>query len=313
MKRKLHLTLLPLIILVLRISAYSQGYTFSMTNTQNFEYLENATTVNNTMWGYEVYSIPIGFNILFFDSYIDTLFVYENHPWMLTSTDLENTQAINPFGTTLIDRGEGTSTSESRISYKHLNLPGNRICIIEWKNFGFDGDFWCYEVSTDYVNFQIWLYEADNRIEYHYGPQHITNFTCSFWGESGPFVSLIPWMNFEEDLLSDSTLWLSGVYTNPVLNMSNDPGYLTGTIQDGTVYTFENVLTSSENVAKEVFKIFPNPVDDHATLLLKDVDELCNIEIYNVNGIPEIEFSSLFVDGSYHVFQLQALNLALNC
>lgn len=297
------LTIVALFItLISQSTIYAQGYNFFASTSQGYESLTDAAVVNNAMWGYDTYPVPIGFDILFFNSYIDTLFVYENHPWMLTTTDLTNTKVINPFGTTLIDRGEGTEISRSTILYKVINDPGNRICIIEWRNFGFDGDYWCHLTSIDFVNFQIWLYEIDNKIEFHYGPQRVTNFECSFWGESGPIVSLVPWMNFEEDLMSDSTLWLSGNYQSPTLEMTDYHGYLNGTIQEGTVYTFNNVLTNTSKIKLTQIKIFPSPVIDVATIVLEDdMTKNCDIEIYQANGKLEKQFNAQIINGEINL------------
>lgn len=290
------------LIISFQFNVFSQPYTFSFKTSQGYETLNNAVLVNNNMWGYEIYSLPIGFDFLFFNSYIDTLYVYENHPWMLTSTDLTNTKVINPYGTSLIDRGEGTEISRSKILYKVINDPGNRICIIEWKNFGFDGDYWCYLTSIDYVNFQIWLYEIDNSIEFHYGPQLVTHFECSFWGESGPFVSLTPWMNFEEDLFSDSTVWLDGPDQSPILKMSAYPGYLSGTIQEGMVYTFNNVLTNRSEIKLKQVKMFPSPVIDDVTITLEDeMTNDCDVEIYQANGKVEKQFNAQIINGKINL------------
>lgn len=275
-------------VTVFEISTFGQGYQFSK-RTEIYNNLTDAVLVNQGLWGYETYAIPIGFDFLFFDSYIDTLVIYENIPGFFTSNNLEDSQYIGPFGATLIDRGELNGISLSKISYKVLNDPGNRICIIEWKNFGFEGDVWCNNTSTDYVNFQVWLYEAMDIIEFHYGPNLITNFQCSFWGEVGPTIALSPWGNYLENIVSDSTIWLTGLAGAPSIILSNMPYYVTGIIDQGTIYCFNNVLTSTNDLHLTKVDIFPNPVKDVASVVVPDCSGQCNIEIYDLQGRLELK------------------------
>jgi hypothetical protein len=67
----------------------------------------------------------------------------------------------------LCDRGMGTDSSQSPISYKIRGFRGHHIVKIEWKNAGFFED-WSYQGNCDrHLQFQLWLYEKDSRVELH--------------------------------------------------------------------------------------------------------------------------------------------------
>jgi hypothetical protein len=67
----------------------------------------------------------------------------------------------------LCDRGIGTDTSHSPITYKICRRIGRRILKIEWENAGYFED-WSYRGICDrHLHFQLWLHEKDSRVELH--------------------------------------------------------------------------------------------------------------------------------------------------
>lgn len=67
----------------------------------------------------------------------------------------------------LCDRGIGTDTSQSPISWKMARRRGKRILKVEWVNAGYFED-WSYRGFCDrHLHFQLWLYEKDSRVELH--------------------------------------------------------------------------------------------------------------------------------------------------
>jgi hypothetical protein len=67
----------------------------------------------------------------------------------------------------LCDRGIGTDSSLSPISWKIVRKWRKKIVIIEWENAGYFDD-WSYRGRCDrHIHFQLWLYEKDHRVELH--------------------------------------------------------------------------------------------------------------------------------------------------
>ena len=59
----------------------------------------------------------------------------------------------------------------SIIRWQTEGVPGEQVFTIEWANAGmYDEVFDSSGSSLSYVNLQVRLFEADNSIEYHYGP-----------------------------------------------------------------------------------------------------------------------------------------------
>ncbi|NBP06244.1 MAG: hypothetical protein EBV15_08525 [Bacteroidetes bacterium] len=67
----------------------------------------------------------------------------------------------------LCDRGIGTDTSQSPISWKIKHHWGRRILKIEWGNAGFFEDWSYHGICHRHLQFQLWLYEKDSRVELH--------------------------------------------------------------------------------------------------------------------------------------------------
>jgi hypothetical protein len=67
----------------------------------------------------------------------------------------------------LCDRGIGTDTSQSPISWKIKHHWGGRILKIEWGNAGFFEDWSYHGICHRHLQFQLWLYEKDSRVELH--------------------------------------------------------------------------------------------------------------------------------------------------
>lgn len=269
----------------------SGDYSFSKT-TGNYSDLTNAISINNgQLWDDPVGSVPIGFTFKLYDLMLDTVYFGMGLGGLVSSAidaNFEADYAIIPFEADLIDRGEISGISQSPISYKLEGNAGNRVLKIEWKNAGFVGEIGALGTLNDYVNFQVWLFEGSNDIEMHYGPNMVSNPVINYEGETGPFVGIS-----DKDLLNPYLL--SGSPDNPEL--SDTLACLDGTPANGTIYRFSNLTAGNDNDQPEkvLFKIFPNPVHqvatvrisqgslNHAELRLYDtfgriVKTICNIQ-----------------------------------
>lgn len=255
--------------LMLPTSLFSQSYSFT-SRSEAYNNLTNAVSLNKgEVWDMPDYIIPIGFNFHYFNYIMDTLYFFDSAPSILSSSDLEGGfhNIVIPFGASIVDRGYPGPVSQSPLSYQLTGEAGNRILKIEWKNVGFILEFYINNTLNDYTNFQLWLFEKDGKIEMHYGPSSITVPGIDFADESGPSVSLIPVYDYDMDTISSSSLSLVENPTNPSMVMSSEYQYLTGSIPDGMVYQFLNLLINTKDIeVKPSFSIYPNPSNDKITI-----------------------------------------------
>ncbi len=279
----------------------SQSYTFSKRSESYTELTAPIPLNNSDVWDFPDYTIPFGFDVWYFDTTIDTLYFFsEGAATILSTSNVEGGfhQLLIPFGAALIDRGYGTSTSQSPLSYEATGTTGERILKIQWKNAGFFGDFQANGFSTDYINFQLWIYETSGLIEMHYGPSLITYPNDDYTNGVGPAVGLIPSYDWDNDTLSSASLWLAGYPYNPYIEYANDLVFLNGSIMPDNVYAFHNVQVGVHHPENTIARVYPNPVHEVLTVQFNSLqDDIYMVEIYNANGQPvffaTIESSSL--------------------
>jgi photosystem II stability/assembly factor-like uncharacterized protein len=97
-----------------------------------------------------------------------------------------------------------------RISYKTLNSAPNRVFAIQYKNMR---AYYSAETTTR-LNFQVRLYEASNKIEFHYGPVTKGTFAGADIGASVGFKDHIGGDYHFYDLIAGGSVPASNVITN---------------------------------------------------------------------------------------------------
>jgi CubicO group peptidase (beta-lactamase class C family) len=271
---------------------FSSSKNYVNVSTDTYVDLTDATSINKGLtWDDPNYRIPIGFNFQQCDKTTDSLCIFAGNSISVGSvTNTINPEFI-PFGADLVDRAsnrnnfQGQSGSLSPISYKFEGSDGDRILKIEWKNVGFFGDIYTNNTSTDYVNFQLWLYESDSTIEVRYGPNSVTNPSVSYNNNTGPYIGFA--FNSRSAWFLKG-IWLRGNTTVPsYITNSQNPLYLNGTPANGTVYKFSKELLTGLSPKPRLvqkFQIYPNPTTGLATLSFGSLVQLTNIEIYNLQG-----------------------------
>tara|TARA_R110002012_G_scaffold69372_4_gene179512 strand:- start:18029 stop:19000 length:972 start_codon:yes stop_codon:yes gene_type:complete len=278
--------LLPVFLLFLLVANAQSVYNFE-TENNTYVNLTGSTSLNDgSIWDDPGYTIPIGFSFSFGTYTFNTIYILE---WsvggVLSSSPVDGgiVPLFVPMGQDLIDLGFSSGVSQSNISYKTEGASGSRILKIEWNNVGF------YEDSTesDFMNFQLWLYEGSNTVEFHYGPSSINNPSESFEGETGPQISLITSFNIDLQQLEDNAYFLSGNPVNPtvITLTSADPielSYLQGMMPNGTIYRFLRQPLSVEDFSQNDFQIYPNPTTEY--LNIKTQLSNYNYSIYNSLG-----------------------------
>ena len=93
----------------------------------------------------------------------DTVIIGQGRLMAGTSNALVNAGVFED----VCDRGIGTDSSCSPISWKITGRRGKRILKVEWQNVGYFEDWSYHSHCSRSISFQIWLYEKNSRLALH--------------------------------------------------------------------------------------------------------------------------------------------------
>jgi hypothetical protein len=242
---------------------------------QPYTPLENATLLGSEQydddlgWDDPEFSASLGFDFSFSGYVIDAMDQIGLGSLMLGTT-IDGQILLHGVMPTNYDLADRAINGEapSLIRWETTGDPGNRVFAIEWANAGlYEEVFEAPGSSVSYFNLQVRLFEADNAIEFHYGPTDISS-------EITDFEPQISGLLLEMDILSEnyngSIYALEGNPTDPTLTPLDglDAWYygpaLSSYPTDGTVYRFgpTGVTLNLEDVEQAVFTLSPNPTQD---------------------------------------------------
>lgn len=183
---------------------------------------------------------------------------------ILSSTNLATPYAqISPFMMDIIDgQYDNNGKADSDIRYVVEGEVGSRIFRIEWSNVAFYNEGAPYSMR---YNLQMWLFE-NGVIEFHYGAQEGLDYNVinDYEGVPVTFVRELDVLNY-----TFVEMWtLSGDAANPTWQDyptfdDFDAGVHLSTAPDnGTVYHFEPLLVSVEEMDVLTVALYPNPAQD---------------------------------------------------
>ena len=260
-------------------SAQVLPYLFTVDN-EPYQELTDATSLNgNTNWEDPDYLISIGFDFYGFGEWNNEMtfggvFGYGGELFLGSFDGTEPLNHLCPYGLDIQDPNTGTDLPPAgHIFQKVEGEAPNRICKLEWRNVGF------YLDDTDEMrmNFQMWLYETTNMIEFRYGPS--VNFNLEAVQElTGILVGLSK--DFDFNTFTFNYLWaLSGDAADPSIQ-SYDGFTIDFQIaeqvlqnpENGTVYRFNNLEVGVNEQFKDDLKIFPNPANEIVHMQWKGSD-----------------------------------------
>lgn len=295
--------LLTFFICVCALNAQAQFYNFTATSA-TYTNLTGSTSLNGTAtWDDPNFTIPIGFGFQYFNNSLSTFYISDvglGADLVNTPNDFGVVSILQAYGADIIDRGfdvnvgESSTGSQSNISYKLEGSSGNRILKVEWNNVGFYGDVDLNGASaTNFTNFQLWLFESDNSIEIHFGPNSITDTNLAFDDLSGSSIILVEEFNLDSGILGpNGALLLTGSPVSPslvtVFNFNNpENNVLNGVIPNGTLYRFVPSNLSTDEFETAQLKLFPNPSKD--VIHINGLTQTQPYKIYNVMGSKMME------------------------
>ena len=284
MKNRAHVLAM---FVMLPLFMMGQTYEFSV-SSEPYTDLNNGTPLVTEIWDDPGYTAPLGFVFHYYEQNVTSVNQLDSvaYPLLSTSPIGDTLAFFFVFGADLIDRGYEDTVLQSPITYKTTGPAGNRVFTIEWKNVGFFNQYWFLGDNTDFVNFQMRLYEADGAIEYHFGPSNITR-PDIVYDAGGPFVGLVEKLEWGPDVSYGEALLLTGLPANPTVVNEYETVFLNGTIPANTVYRFSRVPTAVDDPVTENDKPFfnPNPSDDFIQVANDFQEEIIPpVFVYNSTG-----------------------------
>lgn len=286
------------VFFALSMNLQAQTYNFSV-STGTYTDLSGSTSVNEgSTWDDPEFIVPIGFDFQLFDTTLSELVLGDGIFGGLRSVDMNSGlwPAVIYYGSDFVDRGyevgQGSAVtgSLSNISYLVEGDTGSRICKIEWNNAGFYFELADDNVSEDFTNLQIWLYEGTNEFEIHFGPSSISQPFLSFLGATGPGFVLISSIDINTDDIDDEAYSLTGDSSSPVMeeitSIYDDLDYIEGNAPEGTIYRFSRNTTGLAEIQQPVsFSVYPNPAKDQFSVVIEnDEVEVEAISILDNHG-----------------------------
>lgn len=192
---------------------------------------------------------------------------------------------ISPYMMDIIDgQLDNNGKADSDIRYITEGEPGSRIFKLEWSNVAFYNEGSPYAMR---MNLQVWLYEQDNAIEFHYGPRTTLDHSVitDYVGVPVTFMR-----NFNLDTFTwEDGFMLTGDPANPSWMNMNDGAalgtnqHLTETPPNGMVYRFFPLLVGVEETSEKTVSIYPNPATDFLQVN-RNTEEAALVTIHNSLG-----------------------------
>ena len=298
-------------------------YPYSFTKFKEaYTNLSGATNLlSATAWDDTTLVIPIGFNFKWaLNNNTSDSLVVDTYGLFSFKNDYDFTfympmRGMFPFYADMADLTLNGGSGTSPVSYVTTGAVGSRICKVEFKNAGFYED----ATATDYANFQLWLYETSNRIEFRYGPSLITDIQTDFLGDDGTRIGLVYKATLDintPDYIVDTCSYVQGNATtaNDVYSTTSTSYFdvnafaFTGVPDSGQVFQYAPAGISSGvdeiNKAFAAVSVFPTHFSD--AIIMTHDNQLLSAELRDLNGrtlVSETNAASLH---KLHVGQLPA-------
>jgi len=263
-------------------SIWNEGSSFPIYFNFNFMINGQAHTAINVMAGGGINFPGLGFK---------ELFVYHS-----------------PFGGYLL-KDAGTDSSLSEISYEIEGISGQRILKIQWVHAGFV-QWYTTSDTSDFVDFQIWLFEFDSHIEIHFGANSTNPGTYGYpesTSDSNPGCDMKFYFNGCEHVLG-----IIGPCNLPSYWIFNDcswnPSFIDGTPSNGITYNIFPSATDISETINNTITIFPNPSENTVTISgIPSEFKIQKIEIINPSG--QVIYQSIDIPQDINKISLSLKNL----
>jgi hypothetical protein len=239
-------------------------YPFEVLNEPYVDLVEPISVSGNELWDDPEYIVPIGFEFQLFDSPISQLYILPPGSQIVNSLSQKTTELLFPYLSDIMNASIDEAVSP--ISYLLDGTEGSYIFKLEFKNVGFYSEYESLGTFANTTNFQVWLYQGSNVIEYRFGENTIKSGNLIHIFGNGPLVGM------GQQVALDGSSWsgfwsLTGDPSNPTITaiptgtqFFTSEQILSGEPLSGTVYRFGTLPTSieeEETTATTELKIWP--------------------------------------------------------
>lgn len=278
--------------------SYSGGTYTPLSNATDLGFTGNWT---DTISDYLPFPIPFKYQ----NTTVNTFAIDHSGSIYLNGIESDHILLGQISGINLQYEGRG----RGKVQYATTGTTGNRIFKIEFSNVSWVGD----NTGTDTLNFQVWMHESDNAIEYRAGYSNVADtmfaltvaevsegkepIACALLGNPGDslgtdyqqqFVHAARYQ-FISSEFSDTAVTLTDMGVGgPVLDMDAIAAIFYGYYPaNGSVIRFVPKLTSSlSTVDFNMATVYPNPSrDGQYSLTLKEAPKAdAQLTIYDLTG-----------------------------
>ena len=247
------------ILLLLSVSICEGQYTFQ-TQMNTYQDLQNPTSLNQgAVWAANTYQVYFNFDFDILGQPHSALNVHSHGGISFAGLGMKELFVFHtPFGGYLL-QDRGTTTSMSPIGYEITGTPGQQILKIEWKNAGFV-QWYNTSDTADYVDFQIWIYEAGGRIDIRFGDSSTDPGTYGYpdaISDPDPGSSVKWWFDDCSNVLS-----VTGASNLPSYSFLNicSPNYsfIDGTPDQGITYIINPTTVDVEPAMLQDIQVAPS-------------------------------------------------------
>jgi uncharacterized repeat protein (TIGR01451 family) len=288
-------TRLSLVLIFLLMSIYSQAQVSSINFLQSMDTFQLISGTQVDMPNEDDIfhpNIPIGFAFTYNGNATNKIGICTNGFIVMDSLmhsglwlfNTQSTNQVNVFMSDLRNTNAGGS-----IEYVTVGTAPNRVCIIQWKDYGIFGIPYCH------LNFQIRLHEGSNCIQFYYG-------TNALAGNTGQLfhVGLTGNSTLDYNLRTTPSNWLN---SSPSLAFPGNGMFLNplSTLPSGLVFSFGSCPASGIPFSYITGNVF-NDINNNGS---RDVNEtpLANILVHdNTQNF----YTTTDTSGNYALFFLDS-------
>jgi len=272
------------VILLLLINSNTRAqfrYSFKDTSATYVPLIGGTSLNGTTIWDEQKYVAPMPFSWTMDSSFtLNSLKLkLSGYPGIVVDTAATNNVNGFFFGDfDIADRGllSGTA-SYSPIRYLTAGTAPNRIFKVELSNAGFWNEPDLYLTMNDYFNWQIWIYEGSQIVEFHYGPSQITYPKDYYYSQNtGPLCGYAKHVNEYSGFPSTGTYYFLKDITTPKI----DTDYLP---------TLPSISLSSWPANGRVFRFVPKWKLCVPPLVGFSASPVGKIVSYTYSGTPAID------------------------
>lgn len=275
--------LFSLLLLAATTFSRAQTYTFSHFN-ETYQVFSDGTLMDfDSICGYEELppSAPIGFQMPYFGYFMSTIRVDQS--FLMT----DNLSTVP--GEDVIAQMFALSANyslvpypTSAVRYKTEGVSGSKIFKLQFEDLRIEND----SVGNDRCNYQVWMYEANGRIEVRTGPYQISQEDGYFSGELGVMSGLALLDLVNEEIFPGVIFLMDDAnYPSAFYNATAEfAPTVIGHPSDGMVYRFDKTILSVENLQDlNSYEIYPNP----ATSIIElkgDFSAETSVKVYDLKN-----------------------------